>query len=361
MTIFFSLTNDLIQNSNASAKDAGSEPSSECDSFFDFDDTEQPDFDLMDQLIANRHPSVGDESPADFIKRDIGHAPLLSESIIVQHSEDFVPQFGLLGSQRVEGVDVKIFQNTNVPFSTFVCGVQGSGKSHTTACMLENALIPSAHLGRLQAPVSALIFSYGEFGSGGSGFTMSEAASLAVANEAIGTNCVRKITVLTSPTNPAINKFYRKIPGVEILPFKLKAKSLDIRALLTLMAVSEKAEVPLYMAKVQSILRTIALENEDGVFDYKLFTERILLENFDPKQSNMLDLRLGLLESFLDMKGDDPEPQFRPGEVTIIDLSDPFVTSNTACILFKLCLDRFMQSRAPAKMVVLDEAHKVGP
>lgn len=169
---------------------------------------------------------------------------------------------------------------------------------------------------------------------------------------------VKKITVLTSPSNPAIKKYYRRLPNLEVIPFRLKAKALDIATLLALMAINEKSELPLYMARVESILRNIATENEDGVFDYDLFKERLDLENFDPTQTNMLNMRLDLLESFLDKTGKAPEPQFRQGEITIIDLSDPFVTPHTACILFKLCLERFMQSRALGKMVVLDEAHK---
>jgi hypothetical protein len=91
------------------------------------------------------------------------------------------------------------------------------------------------------------VFSYGEFSNGGSDFSLSEAAFLAATDKAVATSGVRKVTVLTSPSNPAIKKHYQKIPGIEILPFKLKAKSLDIAALLTLMAVNEKSEVPLYI------------------------------------------------------------------------------------------------------------------
>ncbi|KAH3998766.1 hypothetical protein HBI38_094290 [Parastagonospora nodorum] len=319
---------------------------------------QEPNFGLIDQLITRRGTTSTDTILPEAIKRDIGHAPLVSASVIVKYGKDLVPQYGFLGSKGTEGEVIKLFHNTNVPFSTFICGVQGSGKSHTTACMLENALIPSQQLGRLQAPVAALVFSYSEFSSGGSGFTLSEAAFLGSANQDTASQKVKKITVLVSPSNPAIKKFYRAIPGIKVLEFKLRAKSLDIATLLTLMGMNEKADVPLYMAKVESILRAIATENEDGVFDYSLFKQKIAMENFDPKQTNMLDMRLGLLESFLDKDENTPEPTFRPGEITIMDLSDPFITPNTACILFKLGLERFTQSRALGKMVVLDEAHK---
>jgi hypothetical protein len=70
-------------------------------------------------------------------------------------------------------------------------------------------------------------------------------------------------------------------------------------------------------------------------------------------------MRLGLLESFLDLDNSCPAPQFREGEITIMDMSCPFVDANTACILFRIGLQRYLQSKAAGKMVVLDEAHKV--
>jgi hypothetical protein len=54
------------------------------------------------------------------------------------------------------------------------------------------------------------------------------------------------------------------------------------------------------------------------------------------------------------------EPQFLPGEITITDLSCPFVYANMACILFRIGLQRYLQSEGTGKMIVLYEAHKVG-
>jgi hypothetical protein len=85
------------------------------------------------------------------------HAPLVAANMIDSVTQKVILQYGLLGSYEKK----RIFLNTNIPFSAFVCGVQGSGKSHTTACILENALIPSPQLGRLERPLSASIFSYG--------------------------------------------------------------------------------------------------------------------------------------------------------------------------------------------------------
>lgn len=55
----------------------------------------------------------------------------------------------------------------------------------------------------------------------------------------------------------------------------------------------------------------------------------------------MLQLRLDLLESFLDLQGNALKPQFKPREITIMDMSCPFVDANTACILFKFGFERY--------------------
>ncbi len=54
--------------------------------------------------------------------------------------------------------------------------------SHATSCTLENSLVPSKLLGRLQNPLSALVFNYGQFNSDCIGFSISEAAFLASSN-----------------------------------------------------------------------------------------------------------------------------------------------------------------------------------
>lgn len=47
------------------------------------------------------------------------------------------------------------------------------------------------------------------------------------------------------------------------------------------------------------------------------------------------------------------------GQLTIVDLSCPCVTEETACSLFNICLELFVQHRANVGLVVaLDEAHK---
>ena len=323
-----------------------------------------PDFQLYSALLGDRDRQASVTTPSSAVDRSIRQAPLLTAEVVSDHYKDLVPQYGLLGSlggKNDNSSDSQLFLNTNVPFSAFICGVQGSGKSHTTSCILENAVLASPNIGYLKSPASTLVFSYSEWSSGGAGFNISEATFLGVPHPDFPNHHVKQVTVLYSPSNAAIKRMYERLPNVKMIPLRLKARTLDIGALHTLMAVDEKLTMPLYMATVEAILRGIASESEDGSLDYLEFKRRLAEEKFDPVQKVMLKMRMNLLESFLDLSGTAPAPSFNPGEVTIIDLSDPFLTPSTACILFKLSLEQFLQSRAPGKMVVLDEAHKVCP
>lgn len=133
--------------------------------------------------------------------------------------------------------------------------------------------------------------------------------------------------------------------------------------------------------------------------DYAAFKKRLSLETFIGQQSTLLNLRLNLLESFMELPntpgalyGQDQRPgfpatkqgkkaadswdreqtekvklnkeqdiwSFEPGSLTIVDLSCPFVDEAAACALFNMCLALFLESRGDVgRIVALDEAHKV--
>lgn len=338
-------------------------PVAQCSNYFDEDSiaSVNGDWDAIDLLLnANGGDDESENSRISKEMTQIQHAPLMDANVISRGNQHLLPQYGLIGShEEAKHAKSKLFLNTNVPFSIFLCGVQGSGKSHTTSCILENALVRSKHLGKLQNPLSALVFSYGHFSGDGVGFSVSEAAFLASPNHRLsGGAHVKKVHVLVSPSNYVrISKLYLQLPNVLVTPLKLKSWNLDIDTMLTLMNISESDETPLYMAQVTQILRE--LSTAGGPFDYKAFKLLLEKQEFNPAQASMLRMRLNLLESFLDMDGSCPEPQFRPGEITIMDMSCPFVDANTACILFRIGLQRYIQSTGTGKMIVLDEAHKV--
>ncbi|KAL1597158.1 hypothetical protein SLS60_008740 [Paraconiothyrium brasiliense] len=316
------------------------------------------DLDAMDILLTDH--SSANVGNADH-HAEIRNAPLADESIFrAKTTARLIPQFGFMGTQdqNIDNANSKLFLNTNVPFSAFVCGVQGSGKSHTTSCILENCLIPSKNLGVLQEPLSALVFSYSLFTGDGAGFSISEAAFLGAPSPRFGNAHVKKIHVLVCDTNlRRIRKLYERLPNVTVSAFKLNPRNLDIDLMLTLMNVSESDRMPLYMGAILQIIREMATASDR--FDYRVFKAHVRQQRFTPDQENMLKIRLDLLESFLDLQGTNRDDMlFKPGEITIMDMSCPFVDVNTACIMFRCGLQRYLQSRASGKLVVLDEAHK---
>lgn len=98
--------------------------------------------------------------------------------------------------------DARVFFNTSSPSSTFICGSQGSGKSHTLSCLLENALFPST-ANSLPHPLTGLVFHYDTFISDDGG-SPCEAAFLS-SNRGI------KVRVFCAPTNIATIQVSSKV------------------------------------------------------------------------------------------------------------------------------------------------------
>lgn len=297
--------------------------------------------------------------------RKIQDAIVFSGNILEQNGED-LPQYGLLGCMVSESstdkVNARVFLNTNIAFSAFICGVQGSGKSHTTACMIgmnnklqniatyktngftENCIIQSRVLGSLEKPLFALIFNFAEYSSHAN-FRPSEVVFLASPSKQNPTQLrANKINPLVSPSNYlSLAELYSQIPGVEVQPFKIHSQDLNINIMLTLMAVDSSHIPPLYMGVVTKILRQMATESA-GNFDY--VKSRRLFDDvgLEKKQMDFLEQRLDMLESFLDLEGETERPTFKSGEITITDLSCPFLDANTACLLFKIGLGIYLDS-----------------
>lgn len=66
------------------------------------------------------------------------------------------------------------------------------------------------------------------------------------------------------------------------------------------------------------------------------------------------------IDKYLNKHADKTIWDFKPGELTIVDLSCPFVEEGAACALFNICLELFQEGREDiGRLVALDEAHKV--
>lgn len=275
--------------------------------------------------------------------------------------------------EEEEEEDPRIFLNVSAPWSAFICGSQGSGKSHSLACMLENCLVSHKHLGSLPHPLTAMVFHYDPQASMAG--QVCEAVYLCSPSV--------EVRVLVSPTSyHRMAKLYGNLKGlspgckVVIEPLILKQEYLNVERLMTFMAATDNGEgLPLYMHSVLRVLREMALEpNAKPGIDYRDFRMRVEMLGLSPGQKIPLGLRLDLLEEFIEeqttlpkiaktnttprKKGNDWEPV--PGRLTIIDLSCHFLDVSTACILFDIYLGVFLEQKLDiGRLVALDEAHKV--
>ena len=388
----FETSHSKFSDSHEDAEAASSEGSS---SSYDFDETSL----LADQLgLLGLTGWDGDGVEEAKKMEEIRSTPLFSTAVAKWGGSrpglaGLFPQFALLagrirrnevaspqgrrGSQGQNSSapdDPRIFLNVNAPWSAFICGSQGSGKSHSLSCMLENCLLRHPSLGLLPRPLTALVFHYDSFTSTAGG-QVSEAAYLCSSG--------LPVRVLVSPTNlTAMKALYTNMPGLPrgctgptVHPFFFHERYLNAERLMTLMAAgSGEGPMPLYLQTALQILREMTLERQSGSgIDYAEFKKRVLDKNLSPGQLGPLSLRLDLLESFLDYaespafgvrrqktrtKGNDWT--HASGTITIVDLSCPFVDSDTACGLFDMCLGVFLEQKMDiGRVIVLDEAHKV--
>ncbi|KAF9894787.1 hypothetical protein FE257_004408 [Aspergillus nanangensis] len=323
---------------------------------------------LQDQMQFLNKNTVKEEVDRESFSKNLENAVLISPSLERQ-GHTMPSQYGLLGhldsresartSKSKDQSDPRVMLNTNIPFSAFICGLQGSGKSHTTACMIENCSLAFPALGSLKKPVSTLVLNYNEYSSNASS-QPSEAAFLASIMPEYSTKQQSiPVRVLVSPTNfHNLGKMYSQIPNVTVQPFRLHPRHLNISMMLSLMSMGKGDSMPLYMAQVTRVLREMAIES-GGHFDYAGFRRRLNDLRLDRAQTPFLFQRLDLLDSYLDLDGKSEGDYFVDSGVTILDLSCPFVDENTSCILFRIAIDLFLYAHSSrGKMIIADEAHK---
>eukprot|EP01138_Halocafeteria_seosinensis_P016207 gb/GECG01016537.1/.p1 GENE.gb/GECG01016537.1/~~gb/GECG01016537.1/.p1 ORF type:complete len:683 (+),score=80.82 gb/GECG01016537.1/:1-2049(+) len=318
----------------------------------------------MDLLPPDRGNSMQGNDGNDTVDK----APLFSRPVLERNRNSLL-QYGVLGSladQEVPLASSRVYINTNVPFTGIICGVQGKGKSHTLSTILESCLIKDRQIGYLRTPLSAMVCHVDPQGGRSPATTHPcEAVSLALPAEG-KTNCVNSVTVVVSPSNfRTMKTVYREVAHVNVQPFFLSEKDLDVTNMDILMATDDTDSSSLYMSKVHQILREMGDE-----FNYDQFTHRLEEIEFNSAQRAMLQLRLDLLESFLLEKVMNkteeslPTPRrvqelFQPGGLVIVDLTDPLIPSSAACAYFNVVIDIFSRAQvSTGKVLVLDEAHK---
>ncbi|KAK7695533.1 hypothetical protein QCA50_000169 [Cerrena zonata] len=271
-------------------------------------------------------------------------------------------QYGVLGGvvtvydQKKKDVpdDPRIYVNTNAPFSALVCGVQGSGKSHTVSVMLENMFIPRfPAIGSLEKPLSGLVLHFGE---GGANSRPCEAAWVGVSAHQ-GANAPPVRVYVSKSSLQTMRGIYSELgSNVTVEPLMFAESELDAEAFLSMMSVGSSETAPLYVQMILSILRELG-EN----YSYSAFQKQLkeAKKSFSPQQLSGLEQRMTLLQAFIAPKGYKQKPRFSPGQLTIVDLSDPFIDPAAACGLFEIITRLFVRANVDTgKVLVVDEAHK---
>ncbi|KAJ7639335.1 hypothetical protein FB45DRAFT_740491 [Roridomyces roridus] len=304
--------------------------------------------DNFNDELAFLATATPDEEGGGLLQHQLVTSPLLTFSALKNRPQDF-PSRGLVGISAGD----RLYFNTNAPNSAIVCGVQGSGKSHTLSCLLECGLIPDSRVGQLPDPLSALVFHFDTSDLG----RPCEATFLSLpAGHPIDQALLPQVTVLCSPSNVERRRLaYSSLSHVHVQPLQLSEKDLTADRMLAIMGCSNLETAPLYLHTILRIIRDIG----SSTFSYLEFKRRIALEPLDVKQKAMLKLRTDLLDCFIHPGAREIQTYFRAGGLVLIDLTDPFLDGLTASVLFDSVLGSFIDwQTACGKLVVLDEAHK---
>ncbi|KIM46031.1 hypothetical protein M413DRAFT_23823 [Hebeloma cylindrosporum] len=321
------------------------------------------------QLLDDSNGRDSDfDTKSDVAKHDLLTAPLMTrEAHMMRASDGYPAQYGVLGKvlsiyskgQKEVLDDQRLYLNTNAPFSAIVCGVQGSGKSHTVSTMLECMLISNfPPIGSLKKPLSGLVLHYGE---GGLNALPNEAAWLSSSLSSQASGLPVRVYVSRASLQTMRTVYSPFGDRVTIEPLQFHSSELDAAAILSMMAVGSNSP-PLYMQIILAILRELG---EDYTYDAFMVQLNASKKTFNPAQLAGLEQRLSLLNSFLDTAPISKKPaskrpaRFNAGVLTIIDLSDPFLDVASACGLFEIIIRLFVRTDVGSgKVLVVDEAHK---
>ncbi|KAI3399517.1 hypothetical protein diail_6539 [Diaporthe ilicicola] len=274
------------------------------------------------QTMDRRRQLVSPASNHAHSLDEIRTAPIFTESVRDQAKrqastsggagdDQIFSQYGLLAGDASDSQSDELFYyNVAAPSSTFICGSQGSGKSHTLSCLLENSLLQSV-ANELPRPLTGIVFHYDTF-IGDSQGSPCEAAYLS-------TNPTVRVRVLCAPTNIAvIRRTYAGLPRVAIEPLRIREQDLTTKRMMDLMAMRKGEGMPLYMHVVNRVLRDLRLHQQQtgAPFDYRAFKAMLDREELTDSQKLPLNQRLETLESFMapPAKQHQHQPQPQPQE-----------------------------------------------
>jgi hypothetical protein len=248
-----------------------------------------------------------------------------------------------------------LFLNIHNPFCAVVVGTQGKGKSHTTNSILEGCLFEGSDEFRIMNKMSAVVLHFDSS-------TESLCESVGVGSySSYFTKSDQKfcdVKVFVSGSNPKRKKQY-KDKGFEVLPLKFQWSQLTANHLKKLMKFNNNDNT-LYMNSMFSLLREI--EAREKAVTMKEFKVLAIAACTSHSAQNALDERMKFLWSIVSEDSGFTIKDFcKPGVLVIFDLSDQYLSESDVAGIFEVLVDMYRSLstvQLPAKLLVLDEAHK---
>lgn len=289
----------------------------------------------------------------------------------------------------------KYFLNTSHPFCALALGLQGSGKSHTVGCLLESCLVPyklrrkGPPIVKLLNPMNALVLHYDS-----SPLSECEIRGLLSPNPDLPNQVCfdskKTSVVLSNSYFDSRKDHYNNFPDVAMKRLLFRWSDLTADNIRTIMRVNESS--PLYVTSMFNILRNHGTQGKLPPYrDFKKEVERTCTV---PGQRGPLQQRLDILESLIvDCPSNEKYANhafdfstfYEPSHLTIMDLTDPFLSAEDANAIFQIIVEKFQKAQPPStaeettankkkknkknknamvaskkvsKLLMLDEAHK---
>ena len=297
-----------------------------------------------------------------------------------QESADSFEEMACLGYEVGSGKPIYI--NTHERFCLATIGAQGAERSHTLNCILESCLLPdatsevSAASGkdvtviRRTEPMTALVLHCSRSAS-----SVCQAIGLLSPSQPDGPSVPRsKAMVLVSPTFYKQRKASYGDSSCAVVPLLFKWSSLTTNCVMRILRIGSSGEknslldAGLFMPLLRRYQRRNALP------EFSQFVQEMkAVRGLEAHHEEILDQQLDLLEcmmaeseenSEIALESMDLEQALSSGlNLTIVDLTDPLLSSEDANTIFQVVTEQFRSisladgCSSRSKLLILDEAH----